>query len=367
MRPIAAPPKFVAPPRWLAGTDHDNFHLSTMASRLKCSNPVLDFLMLNWLDHPILADLAMLVLRVVTASLIVHHGLQKTGDPNGFADGVIAAYFSFLPGPPLFWTYLAATFELVGSFCLVVGLFVRPAAALLAGTMVNAIAFQLMKFGLQGYPFGQNPSGPAYTFEPSLAFLAITTHIFFAGPGRFALQPHFPSLEFMREHTHWVLIPLKELVFEDLSLLVLRVVTASLMVHHGLQKTDNPDGFAENVIAAYFSFLPGPPLFWTYLAASFELGGSFCITVGLFVRPASALLAGTMVNAVAFQLMKVGLQNYPFGQAPSGPAYTFEPSLTFLAVCARLVTAGPGQFGLQTGCRPVRQEQGGKSAQGQLV
>ena len=192
----------------VGGTDHDNFHLSTMASRLKCSNPVLDFLMLNWLDHPILADLAMLVLRVVTASLIVHHGLQKTGDPNGFADGVIAAYFSFLPGPPLFWTYLAA---------------------------------------------------------------------------------------------------------------------------------------------------------------SFELGGSFCITVGLFVRPASALLAGTMVNAVAFQLMKVGLQNYPFGQAPSGPAYTFEPSLTFLAVCARLVTAGPGQFGLQTGCRPVRQEQGGKSAQGQLV
>ena len=125
------------------------------------------------------------------------------------------------------------------------------------------------------------------------------------------------------------------------------------MVHHGLQKTGNPTGFAENVIAPYFPFLPGPPLFWTYLSASFELGGSFCLVTGLFVRPAAALLAGTMVNAVAFQLMKFGLQNYPFGQPPKGPAYTFEPSLTFFAVSLRILFAGPGRFGLQTCCRPV--------------
>jgi putative oxidoreductase len=138
------------------------------------------------------------------------------------------------------------------------------------------------------------------------------------------------------------------------GMLILRVVTASLMVHHGLQKTGNPQGFADNVIAIYFTFLPGDPLFWTYLAATFELAGSFCITVGLFARPAAALLAGTMVNAVAFQLMSKGLQNYPFGQPPSGPAYTFEPSLAFLAVSMRLATVGPGRFGLQTCCQPVR-------------
>ena len=155
---------------------------------LSCSNPILDFLMLNWLDHPVFIDLGMLLLRVVTASLMIHHGLDKLENPTGFADNVIAPYFPFLPGPPLFWTYLSAGFELGGSFCITIGLFVRPVAALLAGTMVNAIAFQLMKFGLQNYPFGQSSEGPAYTFEPSLAFLAVTARIATAGPGRFGLQ-----------------------------------------------------------------------------------------------------------------------------------------------------------------------------------
>jgi uncharacterized membrane protein YphA (DoxX/SURF4 family) len=104
------------------------------------------------------------------------------------------------------------------------------------------------------------------------------------------------------------------------------------------------EGFSTNVIAAYFPFLPGPPAFWTYLSAGFEIGGSFCITVGLFARPAAALLAGTMVNAVAFQLMKFGLQGWPFGLPPGGPAYTFEPSLAFLAVSTRIALAGAGRF-----------------------
>ena len=135
-----------------------------------------------------LADLGLLLLRVVTASLVVHHGLDKLENTATFSDGVIAVYFSFLPGPPVFWTYLSAGFEIVGSACITVGIFVRPAAALLAGTMVNAIAFHLMKFGLQSFPF--NPAkGGAYTFEPSLAFLAVTAHLFLTGPGRFAVRP----------------------------------------------------------------------------------------------------------------------------------------------------------------------------------
>jgi len=156
-------------------------------SRLWCHNVFLDFLMCNWLDYEVFADLGMLILRVVSASLIVHHGLVKVENPHAFADHVIAAYFPFL-GAPLFWTYLSAAVELGGSFCLVVGLFVRPAAGLLAGTMMVATTFQLLAFGLQNYPFGQPPSGPAYTFEPSLAFLAFTIRIATAGPGRFGIQ-----------------------------------------------------------------------------------------------------------------------------------------------------------------------------------
>jgi putative oxidoreductase len=137
------------------------------------------------------------------------------------------------------------------------------------------------------------------------------------------------------------------------------VVTASLMIHHGFDKLQHVEGFSTNVIAAYFPFLPGPPVFWTYLSAGFEIGGSFCITVGLFARPAAALLAGTMVNAVAFQLMKFGLQGWPFGLPPGGPAYTFEPSLAFFAVSVRILAAGAGQFALHsnpvctTGSKPT--------------
>ena len=140
-----------------------------------------------FLEDPRYADLSLL-LRVITASLVVHHGLDKLEHVDGFSNNVIAVYFPLLPGPPVFWTYLSAAFELVGSFCVAVGLFTRLASALLAGTMVNAIAFHLMKFGLQRFPLNP-PAGAAYTFEPSLSFLGVTVYLLFRGPGRFALRP----------------------------------------------------------------------------------------------------------------------------------------------------------------------------------
>ena len=147
-------------------------------------HPLLDFL-----KDPKYGGLGLLVMRVVTALLIVHHGLDKLEHSTAFAEGVIAPYFPFLLGPPLFWTYLSAAFEVVGSFCIAVGLLARPAAALLAGTMANAMLFHLQKFGLQSFPL--NPAkGGAYTFEPSLAFLGITIFLALAGPGRFAVRPN---------------------------------------------------------------------------------------------------------------------------------------------------------------------------------
>ena len=138
------------------------------------------------------ANLGITALRVGTCALMVHHGIDKLQHVEGFSTNVIAAYFPFLPGPPEFWTYLSASFELGGSFCLVVGVVVRPAAALLTGTMLNAIAFQLMKNGLQGWPFGVPPHA-AYTFEPSLAFFGVTVYIALAGPGGYSCRPAPPK------------------------------------------------------------------------------------------------------------------------------------------------------------------------------
>jgi len=277
------------------------------------------------------ADLGMLLLRVVTAVLIFHHGLDKLQNTDTFSNGVIAVYFPFLPGPTVFWTYLSAGFEIAGSFCITVGILVRPAAALLAATMVNAIAFHLMKFGWQSFPLNP-PNGGAYTFEPALAFLGATAYICSAGPGRFAVQPEYPRLNFLTNPN-----------YGDLGMLLLRVVTALLTVHHGLDKLENTDAFSSGVIAIYFRFLPGPPVLWTYLSASFEIVGSFCITLGIFTRPAAALLAATMVNAIAFHLMKFGPQSFPLNPAKGG-AYTFEPSLAFLGANACICLTGPRRF-----------------------
>ena len=60
---------------------------------------------------------------------------------------------------------------------------------------------------------------------------------------------------------------LEDPLYADLSLLLLRVITASLILHHGLDKLEHVDGFSNNVISIYFTFLPGPPVFWTYLSA----------------------------------------------------------------------------------------------------
>ena len=290
--------------------------------------------MLDFLNDPVWGALGNLIMRVVTASLVLHHGLDKLGNVQGFSQGVIATYFTFLPGPPVFWTYLSAAFELLGSLCLTIGLFTRPAAVLLAGTMANAILFHLMKFGLQSYPFNP-PNGGAYTFEPSLSFCGVFGLVVLAGPGRFSCGPHWPKWSF-----------LKNPMFADAGNLIVRVVTASLILHHGLDKLGNVQGFSQGVIATYFTFLPGPPVFWTYLSAAFELLGSLCLTIGLFTRPAAVLLAGTMANAILFHLMKFGLQNYPFNPAKGG-AYTFEPSLSFIGVCAFVALAGPGRYAMR--------------------
>ena len=321
-RTLLPPPKKTA-----AGAEEGAF--DDVGPQLSFPHPAL-----NILNDPRITDLGKLIVRVVTASLIFHHGLDKLENTAGFTNNVIAAYFTFLPGPPVFWTYLSAAFEILGSVCITVGIFARPAAALLAGTMANAILFHLMKFGMQSFPLNP-PKGGAYTFEPSLAFLGATSYIILAGPGRFAKQPHFPKWAF-----------LKNPVLADLGMLILRVVTASLIFHHGLDKLENTAGFTNNVIAAYFTFLPGPPVFWTYLSAAFEILGSVCITVGIFARPAAALLAGTMANAILFHLMKFGMQSFPLNP-PKGGAYTFEPSLAFLGYTACIILAGPGRFAMR--------------------
>ena len=101
---------------------------------------------------------------------------------------MIGEYFPFLVFP-YFFTYAAAATEITGSICLGLGIFTRPASLALAGTMIFAFAFHMMKFGLQRFPFNPAARG-AYTYEPCLTFFGVCTYFAFNGPGRFALRPH---------------------------------------------------------------------------------------------------------------------------------------------------------------------------------
>ncbi len=76
---------------------------------------------------------ALSVLRIVTALLFLEHG---TGKLLGFPMSSMA----FPPPWTLFW--MAGVLELVGSLLLLIGLFTRPVAFLLAGEM--AIAYWLI-------------------------------------------------------------------------------------------------------------------------------------------------------------------------------------------------------------------------------
>jgi putative oxidoreductase len=96
--------------------------------------------------QPIGLQIAWATLRVFVGLLMVHNGLDKLKDVQGFADNVVA--FIGLPYP-VFFTYCAAYTEIVGSILLVLGLLTRVNAAALLVTMLVAIFFHLKGDGFK--------------------------------------------------------------------------------------------------------------------------------------------------------------------------------------------------------------------------
>jgi len=132
----------------------------------------------------------------------------------------------------------------------------------------------------------------------------------------------------------------------DVGTLVLRVTVSLMVIHHGLQKLQNPEAFAANMVEKFFPFLPWP-LLWTWLAIVVELAGSLCLGLGVFSRVASFLLFFTVgVFANLFHFDVTGVQEFPFG-VPAGGAYAFEPSLLSGAIFFYFMCAGPGKYALR--------------------
>jgi putative oxidoreductase len=125
----------------------------------------------------ILADLGLTVLRVVGGLLMAFgHGLAKVPPAEGFVGAVSALGF---PAPAAF-AWAAGLSELVGGVLIAAGLFTRPAAAFLAGTM-GVAAF--MKHAADPVFSREGPSR-----ELALLYLAFAVAFLLAGSGRLSFD-----------------------------------------------------------------------------------------------------------------------------------------------------------------------------------
>ena len=137
-------------------------------------------------DVNILGELSIFLLRIGFCVLMVHHGLEKLQDPEGFAEFVVGKYFPFLPGDPVIWTFGAAITQLVCPLGLALGIFSRLCALGLFSTMAFAVYFHFLDTGLEGFPLAV-VEAHNYAFELSFIYGLISLYFLCAGPGRLAL------------------------------------------------------------------------------------------------------------------------------------------------------------------------------------
>ena len=85
------------------------------------------------------------VVRAVLGIMMIHNGMDKLADIEGFAQ----AYVAYIGLPfPIFLSYIAAYTELIGAPLVMIGLFTRPAALGLFATMCVAMYHHVKVAGL---------------------------------------------------------------------------------------------------------------------------------------------------------------------------------------------------------------------------
>ena len=133
----------------------------------------------------------------------------------------------------------------------------------------------------------------------------------------------------------------------DISILLLRVGLSALMLHHGLEKLEDPVGFSEFVVGKYFGFLPFGPLFWTYVAAFTQLLCPIGLALGIVTRPCALGLGMTMLFALVFHGMDTGLEGFPL-TVVADHNYAFEMAAVYFMCFMYFLCSGPGRLSLYT-------------------
>ena len=120
------------------------------------------------------ADSALLLLRVFTGALLIHHGYEKLANINNFADAFVRPLG--LPFP-ITLSYIAAFSEVGGSWLLITGLLTRFGALAILGTMTVAIYHAVSTAGFN-----------IYLLELLGLYFASATAILAVGPGRLSVD-----------------------------------------------------------------------------------------------------------------------------------------------------------------------------------
>ena len=113
-------------------------------------------------------------LRLALGTVFMAHGGAKLADPLGSPEGLTIASWGW--AYPVFWAWAVALVETFGGLLVIVGLFTRTAAALIAVVMIVAILKVRLERGLVG------------GFEFELALLAIAIALVLTDAGRFSVD-----------------------------------------------------------------------------------------------------------------------------------------------------------------------------------
>ena len=135
------------------------------------------------------------------------------------------------------------------------------------------------------------------------------------------------------------------------------------MVHNGLDKLVDPEGFAKFVVEPYHGFLqhdePLSFVTWTYLAAAAEIAGAAGLTLGFLTRLSAMSLFSTMGLAVYFHIAQSGLEGFPLGVVEKHQ-YAYEPAALYCLIYFYFVVNGGGALSLDNA--PGAKEQAEKKA-----
>ena len=122
-------------------------------------------------------DIGKLVLRITLAILILLHGVSNLENGIDFISGLVSG-----AGLPSAFAYLVYIGEVVAPLLVLIGLFTRPAALLIAVNMIVAIV--LVHMG-ELFTF-TNSGGWALELQGMFLFTAIAISLL--GPGRYSLD-----------------------------------------------------------------------------------------------------------------------------------------------------------------------------------